>query len=152
MASYFMSFEKTKVTFINIEIEWSYQRHYHQGRAARFPSVMTLCMVLTFQLRWFDWKRPSHFFINRVWIWSLFACLISLYNRGVSLVASFNLNVNESHLCLFKRHEVTGHRFCFVQALLVRDKLIFKVGWNWSLDIGRQERSSGCTKNTSKLQ
>ena len=46
----------------------------------------------------------------------------------VSLVASLNLIVNESHLCVFKRHEVTGHRFCFVQASLVRDKLIFKVG------------------------
>ena len=28
MASYFMSFEYTKVTFINIEIEWSYQRDF----------------------------------------------------------------------------------------------------------------------------
>ena len=42
----------------------------------------------------------------------------------VSLVASFNLNVNESHLCVFKRHGVTGHRFFFVQASLVRDRLI----------------------------
>ena len=28
LASYFMSFEYTKVTFINIEIEWSYQRDF----------------------------------------------------------------------------------------------------------------------------
>ena len=43
-------------------------------------------------------------------------------------VALFSLSVNESHLCVFKIHEVTGRHFCFVQASQVRDKLIFKVG------------------------
>ena len=56
-----------------------------------------------------------------------------LYGRGafkVSPVASFNLNVNENHLCVFKRHEVTGHCFCFAQASLVLGKLMFKFGSN----------------------
>ena len=55
---------------------------------------------------------------------SVFACLIRLCDRGafeVSPAASFNLNVNESHLCAFKRYEVTVHRCCFVHASLVLD-------------------------------
>ena len=55
----------------------------------------------------------------------LFQSIIWLYDRGafkVWLVASFNLNVNESHLCALKRHEVTGHRFalCSLRYFLIK--------------------------------
>ena len=72
---------------------------FHQGLAARFFSVMTFPMVPTFQLRWFGWNRPPHFFKNTLWNWSVFACLIKLCNGGVvkvSPLAGFKLNGHKS--------------------------------------------------------
>jgi len=104
---------------------------FHQGLAVTFFSMTTFPMMPTFQLCWFGWNRPPHFFKNTFWNWSVFACLINLCNGGVvkvSPLAGFKLNGHKSRLSKLKRLIITGCGVCFLRGLLVPVKLIFKVG------------------------
>ena len=116
---------------------------------------MTFSIVSTIRLRLFDLNRPPHFFKNALWIWVVFAGLIKPRDRGVvkvSLLAWFKPDVHKNHFGELKRFNLNDCGVCFVQRLLFRDKLMFKVLLNLRLDIGRHACSQGWTKNPVKLE
>ena len=112
-------------------------------------------MLSSFQLCWFGWNRPFHFFKNKVWIWPVCTCFNKQwYIRFVlvSLWACFARNVYKSRFVSWARLNIIDCGVCFIKNFLVREISLFKVVLNWSLDMGRHERSLGWTENLSIIE